>query len=142
MGDPVAASLIVNSSWTIVVDDTCPVVHKLSWIVRNWDKQGTFKFVGSEASDEKSRSLVQRLSETPWSLMLLDDQGHYWLGPDAIPFILKNLPSGKIAAVTYTVPGTMWLTRKLYYLVSRNRRLLTAPSNNAGTSSSSEYKAA
>jgi hypothetical protein len=28
--------------------------------------------------------------------------------------------------VTYTVPGTMWLTRRVYHLVSRNRRLLAA----------------
>ena len=141
MGDPVAASPNVSSSWTIVVDDSCPVVHKLSWLVRQWDRLGTFKFVGSEAADEHSVSLVQRLSETPWSLMLLDSDGQSWLGPEAIPFILKNLPSGKIAAVTYTVPGTMWLTRKLYYLVSRNRRLLTAAPS-AGNTSSSEYKAA
>lgn len=136
MRESVAASSIVNSPLTIVVDDTCPVVHKLSWLVRQWDRGTTFRFVGSDTADGDCDALLQKLGETPWSLMLIDGEGNYWHGPEAIPFILKNLPSGKIAAVTYTIPGTMWLTRKLYHMVSRNRRLLHAANKNK------EYKTA
>jgi predicted DCC family thiol-disulfide oxidoreductase YuxK len=124
MKHTVAASGNLNKSLVIVVDDACPVVHKLGWLVRQWDKQGIFRFIGKNSSDAGSAELLEKLSETPWSLMLIDQSGETWLGPEAIPFILKNLPSGKIAAVTYTVPGTMWLTRKLYHMISRNRRLL------------------
>lgn len=119
----------------VVVDDSCPVVHKLSWLVRQWDRKGVFRFIGRN-SEGQNDELLARLSQTPWSLMLLDQEGHAWLGPEAIPFILKNLPSGKIAAVAYTIPGTMWLTRKLYHLVSRNRRLLSA------SAQANTYKAA
>jgi predicted DCC family thiol-disulfide oxidoreductase YuxK len=129
MNNPVAASFNLDNSLIIVVDDTCPVVHKLGWLVRQWDKQKTFRFIGQSNSDASSTQLLEKLSETPWSLMLIDQQGNSWLGPEAIPFILKNLPSGKIAAVTYTVPGTMWLTRKLYHMISCNRRLLAKSPN-------------
>ena len=114
-----------NLSWTIVFDNSCPVVSKLGWLVRQWDQREFFKFVGRDTTDSKSKELVERLDNTPWSLLLLDGQGNSWSGPEAIPFILKNLPGGKIAAVAYILPGTMWITRQLYMLVSRNRRRLT-----------------
>lgn len=110
--------------WTIVFDDTCPVVNKFGWLVRQWDRDGVFRYVGRGTTDGDSAPLIERLEETPWSLMLVDKAGTSWHGPEAIPFILKNLPSGKIAAVTYTIPGTMWITRQLYYMVSRNRQML------------------
>ena len=109
---------------TLVVDDACPVVHKLGWLVRQWDKDQTFRFVGRETAGDDKEHLLQLLEQTSWSLMLIDADGQTFNGPDAIPFILKNLPSGRIAAVAYTVPGTMWLTKQLYLTVSRNRRLL------------------
>jgi predicted DCC family thiol-disulfide oxidoreductase YuxK len=123
-------------AYWIIVDDSCPVVHKLSWLVRQWDRHHIFRLIGRDSADVRKDELLEKLSQTPWSLMLLDQEGHVWLGPEAIPFILKNLPSGKIAAVAYTVPGTMWLTRKLYHMVSRNRRLLSAKKQ------ASNYKAA
>jgi predicted DCC family thiol-disulfide oxidoreductase YuxK len=125
MGSSVASRSDTTTPWTIVFDDGCPVVSKLGWLVRQWDRDGAFRFVGRESKDLDGAALVTRLSETRWSLMLVDREGQAWHGPEAIPFILKNLPSGRLAAVTYTVPGTMWLTRKLYDLVSRNRRLLS-----------------
>jgi predicted DCC family thiol-disulfide oxidoreductase YuxK len=135
MGSSVTASCNGNHSFTIVVDDTCPVVHNLLWLVRQWDRHGIFRFIASDTESGDHSELLQRLSETPWSLMLIDQEGNSWLGPEAIPFILKNLPSGKIAAVTYTIPGTMWVTRRLYYMVSRNRHL-------ASRTKSNKYKAA
>lgn len=125
MSDQVAAIGNTDAAWIIVMDDTCPVVQKLGWVVRGWDRQGTFRFVGSDTTDSDSPALMQRLEESPWSLLLMDKEGQEWLGPEAIPFILKNLPSGKIAAVTYTIPGTMWVTRQLYHFVSRNRRMFS-----------------
>lgn len=129
MQSPVAPPSDTHADWTIVFDDECPVVNKLSWIVRHWDREGVFRYVGRDTTNGDGISLVERLGETPWSLMLVDKQGQAWHGPEAIPFILKNLPSGKIAAVTYTIPGTMWVTRQLYYMVSRNRRIFNAASS-------------
>ena len=39
--------------------------------------------------------------------------------------ILKNLPFGKFAAVFYILPGTMWLTRNFYMVVSNLRFFLS-----------------
>lgn len=126
MVDSVAPTSCTQNAqdWTIVFDDTCPVVNKFGWLVRQWDRDGVFRYVGRGTTDGDSAPLIERLEETPWSLMLVDKTGASWHGPEAIPFILKNLPSGKIAAVTYTIPGTMWITRQLYYMVSRNRQIL------------------
>jgi predicted DCC family thiol-disulfide oxidoreductase YuxK len=112
-----------GTEWTIVFDDNCPVVNKFGWLVRQWDRDGIFRYVGRGTTGGDIAELIAKLEETPWSLMLVDSEGHTWHGPDAIPFILKHLPSGKIAAVTYTIPGTMWITRQLYYMVSRNKML-------------------
>lgn len=111
-------------AWTIVSDDRCPVVRKLSWLVRQWDNAGTFKFISKHEHNEREAELVNELDACPWSLMLVHDSGMRSAGPEAIPFILRNLPGGKLATVAYVVPGTMWVTRQLYNLVSRNRRML------------------
>ncbi|MFX4963505.1 hypothetical protein ABTC07_19705, partial [Acinetobacter baumannii] len=63
------------------------------------------------------------LDASKWSLVLLDDLDNQWEGPEAIPFILKNLPLGRLAAVFYILPGTMWLTRTFYKSLSQNRRI-------------------
>jgi predicted DCC family thiol-disulfide oxidoreductase YuxK len=133
MSSSLVPALDTEPSFSIVFDDACPVVHRLGWIVRQWDRRNTFLFVGRDSTNSDHADLIRKLDETPWSLMLIDRDGNEWLGPDAIPFILKNLPSGKIAAVTYTIPGTMWLTRKLYYMVSRNRNMFTRPAPTAST---------
>ncbi|MFX5476730.1 hypothetical protein ABTD55_22685, partial [Acinetobacter baumannii] len=66
---------------------------------------------------------LRYLEESPWSLVLVDSEHNVWSGPEAIPFILKNLPFGKIAAVLYILPGTMFVTRKFYNALSRNRAM-------------------
>lgn len=109
-------------AWTIVCEDNCPVVRFLSHIIKRCDRNKFFRFVGRENADETDASLLRRLSASPWSLMLIDDNGLERHGPEAIPFILKNLPSGRLACVAYLIPGTMWLTRQLYLYVSRHRR--------------------
>lgn len=109
-------------AWVIVSDDNCPVVRFLSRFIRRCDKREFFKFIGPENSDEQSRNLFRELAASPWSLLLIDDHDDRMQGPEAIPFILKNLPSGKLACAVYLIPGTMWLTRQLYLYVSRNRK--------------------
>ena len=113
-----------RSCWTIVSDDNCPVVRFMSHLVRLCDHSNFFRFVGREDTDEQSRNLLLELAQSPWSLLLVDDCGLRRHGPEAIPFILKNLPSGRLACVAYLIPGTMWLTRQLYFGISRHRNKL------------------
>lgn len=110
-----------RAAWIIVSDDNCPVVRFLSRLVRSYDKRACFDFIGRETSDDHSKNLFRELAASPWSLMLIDDLGERHFGPEAIPYILKNLPSGRLACVAYLIPGTMLLTRQLYACVSRNR---------------------
>lgn len=109
----------------LVYDDRCPVVKRLARIVKTWDRFGKFEYIGWHHYDPINAGLLSELEKTRWSLLLIDEQNERWAGPDAIPFILKNLPFGRIAAAAYILPGTMWLTQKLYMLVSRRRRVLT-----------------
>ena len=111
-----------RADWIIVSDDNCPVVRFLSRVVKQNDKRECFQFIGRESSDEESKKLFRELAASPWSLLLIDDIGERHNGPEAIPYILKNLPSGRLACVAYLIPGTMWLTRQLYLYVSRNRK--------------------
>jgi predicted DCC family thiol-disulfide oxidoreductase YuxK len=122
-----------QSAWTIVSDDSCPVVRFMTRIVKSCDQRNFFRFISRENSDEKSKQLVAELNACPWSLLLIDDLGERKQGPEAIPFILKNLPSGRLACVAYLLPGTMWVTKQLYFGISRNRKklatLAVAPSS-------------
>lgn len=128
--------------WTIVCDDSCPVVRFLARLVKSCDSRRTFTVIGKNDQDTQTSELAIELDSSPWSLLLIDEELERRHGPDAIPFILKNLPSGRIAAVAYTLPGTMWITRKLYYMVSRNRKRLAqinlqapaTPASNPGVS--------
>ncbi len=111
-----------QGAWTIVSDDSCPVVRFLTRIVKSSDRRHFFQFIGRENNDEQSRNLLNELGSSNWSLLLINDNGERMHGPDAIPFILKNLPSGRLACVAYLIPGTMLVTKQLYFYVSRNRK--------------------
>lgn len=129
-------------AWTIVCDDSCPVVRFMARLVRNWDKRQLFHFVGQENTDDVSRNLFRELNASHWSLLLIDDHGQHLQGPDAIPFILKNLPSGRLACVAYLIPGTMWLTKQFYLSVSRNRKKIACLTANSPTQKGSGQNAA
>lgn len=111
-------------NFTIVCDERCPMVHQFSSLVKWWDKKNVFTFVDRDSRNPAALRLVQELDSSPWSLLLIDEDGDRWSGPEAVPMILKSLPLGKLAAVFYILPGTMWLTRQLYLMFSRNRKLL------------------
>ncbi len=111
-----------QSAWTIACDDSCPVVRFLARLVNKADTNKTFCIIGRDDNSDHARELISELNSTPWSLLLIGAEGERYQGPEAIPFILKNLPSGRLAAVAYTLPGTMWLTHQLYMCVSHNRR--------------------
>jgi predicted DCC family thiol-disulfide oxidoreductase YuxK len=117
----VAMKSLESQIFTIVCDDRCVVVRRLAAIVKCWDRAHHFLFIDRDSAAKAERSLVAELDASSWSLMLVDERKVRWFGPEAIPIILKNLPFGKIAAVAYILPGTMWLTRGLYMLVSRTR---------------------
>jgi len=95
-------------------------------LVKWWDRAHRFTFVERDSTDPADHDLLAELDASRWSLLLVDDAQKHWSGPEAIPIILKNLPFGKIAAVFYILPGTMWLTHQLYMLVSRNHRRVAA----------------
>jgi predicted DCC family thiol-disulfide oxidoreductase YuxK len=109
-------------SFRIVCDETCALVSKLAAVIKVWDRTKKFTFIERDCALDENRNLISQFDSSPWSLVLFDDMNYRWEGPEAIPIILKNLPGGKIAVVFYCLPGTMWLTRQLYLLVSRNRR--------------------
>jgi predicted DCC family thiol-disulfide oxidoreductase YuxK len=124
----VAMKSLESPQFKIVCDDSCAVVRQLAYMVRLWDRSGNFKFIERTSVDPDDCRLFADLNSSRWSLLLVDDEQTHWYGPESIPIILKNLPFGKIAAVAYILPGTMWLTRQLYALVSRNRRIFVQPS--------------
>jgi predicted DCC family thiol-disulfide oxidoreductase YuxK len=109
-------------TFTMVFDDRCSVVGRLARLVKIWDRSQHFTVVGRTTAGGMYGPFVSQLDNCPWSLLLVDDHNERWTGPDAVPIILKNLPFGKIAAVLYTLPGTMWLTKRLYTAVSRSRK--------------------
>jgi predicted DCC family thiol-disulfide oxidoreductase YuxK len=123
----VAMKSLESSYFMIVCDERCAVVRQLASLMKLWDRARKFHFVDRDSSDPEQLKLVADLDATRWSLLLIDDVDERWSGPEAIPIILKNLPFGKIAAVAYILPGTMWLTHQLYMLVSRNRRIFAHP---------------
>jgi predicted DCC family thiol-disulfide oxidoreductase YuxK len=111
-----------SCTFTMVFDDRCSVVGRLAKLVKLWDRSQHFTIVGRTTAGGMYSPLISQLDSCPSSLLLVDDHNERWTGPDAVPIILKNLPFGKIAAVLYTLPGTMWLTQWTYRLVSRSRK--------------------
>lgn len=119
-----------SAHFIIVCDERCAVVRQLASLVKVWDRSKNFVFVDRDSPDPDYRKMIADLDASRWSLLLIDDAREQWFGPESIPIILKNLPFGKIAAVAYILPGTMWLTHQLYMLVSRNRRIFVQPAPN------------
>jgi predicted DCC family thiol-disulfide oxidoreductase YuxK len=120
-----AATMIIKeaSSFKVICDDRCAMVRRLGSIVKRWDTAKKFEFIERSAETFDNQENYRRLDASRWSLVLIDDLNNQWEGPEAIPFILKNLPLGRLAAVFYILPGTMWLTRKFYKALSQNRRI-------------------
>lgn len=107
-----------SSSFIIVCDERCAVVKRLAALLKVWDRKQLFTFVDRESESQTARSLIADLDKSRWSLFLIDENKERWYGPEAIPMILKHLPSGRFAAVFYILPGTMWLTRQVYKMLS------------------------
>lgn len=114
-----------SSSYIIVCDERCAVVKRLAALLKVWDRKQLFTFVDRESESQTARSLIADLDKSRWSLFLIDENKERWYGPEAIPMILKHLPSGRFAAVFYILPGTMWLTRQVYKMVSRTRLIIS-----------------
>lgn len=114
-----------SSSFIIVCDERCAVVKRLAALLKVWDRKQLFTFVDRESESQTARSLIADLDKSRWSLFLIDENKERWYGPEAIPMILKHLPSGRFAAVFYILPGTMWLTRQVYKMVSRTRLIIS-----------------
>ncbi|MBS2009678.1 MAG: DUF393 domain-containing protein [Cyanobacteria bacterium SZAS TMP-1] len=129
--DTLASHCSESQSLTIVCDERCTVVRRLAGLLHIWDKQGAFVFVDRGSKHPRAKQLMQDLDGSRWSLFLIDDNSERWYGPEAIPMILKNLPFGKLAAVFYILPGTMWLTRQIYQLVSSTRQIISRSSATA-----------
>jgi len=89
-----------------------------------WDRNQVFTYVDRDSQNGEAMDLTVALDRSPWSLLLSDGE-RLWFGPEAIPIILTHLPFGRVAAVVYILPGTMWLTRQLYEMVSRHRQRLS-----------------
>ena len=123
--DTLATRCSESLSLTIVCDERCTVVRRLASLLHVWDKQGAFVFVDRGSKHPRAKQLMQDLDASRWSLFLIDDNNQRWHGPEAIPMILKNLPLGKLAAVFYILPGTMWLTRNIYRLISSSRQIFS-----------------
>lgn len=120
--DTVAKS---QETFVIVCDERCTVVRNFGALVKWWDTMQVFTFVDRDSNSPRAKELIAALDKSKWSLLLIDDNHDKWVGPEAIPMILKNLPFGKMAAVLYILPGTMWITEQAYLFVSRNRRLFS-----------------
>jgi predicted DCC family thiol-disulfide oxidoreductase YuxK len=114
-----------SSSFIIVCDERCAVVKRLAALLKVWDRKQLFTFVDRESESQTARNLIADLDKSRWSLFLIDENKERWYGPEAIPMILKHLPSGRFAAVFYILPGTMWLTRQIYKMVSRTRLIIS-----------------
>src|SRR5262249_7433499 len=116
-------------------------VRFLSRVVKSCDHRHFFRFVGKNNTDKHSKELLQELAASPWSLLLIDCEGRRLEGPEAIPFILKNLPSGRLACVAYLIPGTMWLTKQLYFGISKNRKKIATLSISSSKTGSDKHAA-
>lgn len=125
--DAVANGCQESLAFTIVCDERCAVVRNLGALVKWWDRHHVFTFVDRDSTSQRAKELIDDLNRSKWSLFLIDDMNDRWEGPEAVPMILKNLPFGKLAAVLYILPGTMWLTRMFYNVVSHSRRHFSMP---------------
>lgn len=110
-------------SFVLALNDHCPMVRAFGKLVRRWDRDKKFTFVDVDSPEHRAGELLKDLACSPWSVLLVDKSGTKWFGPEAVPIILTHLPFGKVAAVLYILPGTMWATRKAYRLFSGNKRL-------------------
>lgn len=120
-----------HQMYKLVCDERCPVVNGLAGLLKHWDTRNSFVFVDRNSIQDEARALISHLDRSNWSLLLVDSEQGLFEGPEAIPMILKNLPMGRIFVVFYLLPGTMFLTRAAYHLISQSRKktgkLVTLP---------------
>lgn len=106
----------------LIYDDYNLSVRCLARIVRAWDRCGHFQLIPWTDSNPANTAILNELETRRWSLVLLDSCDTMRAGPDAIPFIFKNLPFGRMVAALFILPGTMWITQRIYRLLSRFHR--------------------
>ena len=123
--DALAKTCQESLSFVLALNEACPMVRTFRRVIERWDKKRTFTLVDINDKNQLTKRISQDLQNSPWSVLLVDPQGNKWFGPEAIPKILMHLPFGKVAAVLYILPGTIWLTRNTYRLFSRNREMFS-----------------
>ncbi len=111
----------------LIHDDSSPAVCHLIKLVKSWDRQHRFDFISLGNNNQSTSQQLAQLQQSRHSLLLIDEDNVSWTGADAIPFILKNLPCGRVAAALYILPGTMWLTQLLYHLICHRSSLFGKP---------------
>ena len=94
-----------SSYLKVICDDRCAMVQRLSAVVKRWDKAKKFEFIERSAETFSNRDSFRLLDASKWSLVLIDDLNNKWEGPEAIPFILKNLPLGRLADQAFAILG-------------------------------------
>lgn len=120
--DAIAKTCRESLSFVIALNENCPMVRAFGKLVQRWDKGQKFTFIDINSSSSLAKELVSDLNNSRWSVLLVDGSGKKFYGPEAVPHILTHLPFGKVAAVIYILPGTMWLTRTFYKQFSKHRQ--------------------
>lgn len=108
----------------LLYDGSCGFCR--AWVSRlaRWDRRGAIALVPLQ-----QRGQLSGLPEIPEEALLraihlvLPDGTYFW-GGNAVPVLLRYLPGGALIRPIYRIPGTSWVTGKVYDWVAARRHRL------------------
>ncbi len=106
---------------TLIYDAHCQLCESTKNWIRRWGKNREIRFLHFE--DPQACALQADLNGAEYldAIRLMDSEGRFWKGPDAVRHLLKVLPCGRPIAWILLLPGMYYLAEKAYAWVARNR---------------------
>jgi predicted DCC family thiol-disulfide oxidoreductase YuxK len=113
-----------RESWrpgTLVYDRDCELCRWAQGRLSAWDRGGRISYLSFQDPQFRRWFPEADGEGPPQSVFFIDEDRHLWMGVDAFRRMLPYLPWGKPLAVFFYLPGSAWISRRVYEWIARNR---------------------
>jgi predicted DCC family thiol-disulfide oxidoreductase YuxK len=110
----------------VVFDSHCGFCTSQIKNLQRWDKDGRLAYLSLHDEDVERRWPGIDHDRLMKEMMVVDQTGNQYWGPEAIRYLTRRIRSLWWAAWVFFLPGAMFVWRRIYRWVARNRYRISA----------------
>jgi predicted DCC family thiol-disulfide oxidoreductase YuxK len=113
----------------VVYDSQCGFCTTQVEKIHRWDNGERLSFISLHDDEVERRWPGIDHDRLMKEMLVVDRDGNHYWGPDAIRYLTRRLPRLWWAAWVFNIPGAMFVWRRIYRWVARNRYRISAKLN-------------